>query len=125
MEAQERLTEPRFTFERLLAKPRTLPNLPVFLDLNGSNFQSVLRIYFDIFQAISQDVATLGDLCQPDYRNGSLNLIMNKKILSKFYTSENESFLSIEFKRYFFCISESFIIDLKYDCAWTRQPRHY
>ena len=36
MVAQERLTEPRITLERLLEKPRSFSNLPVFLDINGS-----------------------------------------------------------------------------------------
>ena len=36
--AQERLTEPRVTMKRLLAKPRSFSNLPAFLDLNGITF---------------------------------------------------------------------------------------
>ena len=35
MVAPERLTEPRVTIERFLAKPRSFSNLPAFLDLNG------------------------------------------------------------------------------------------
>ena len=34
--AHERLTEPSVTMEWLLAKPRSISNLPAFLDLNGS-----------------------------------------------------------------------------------------
>ena len=33
--AYERLTKPRFTMARLLAKARSFSNLPAFLDLNG------------------------------------------------------------------------------------------
>ena len=35
MVAHERLTEPRVTIERVLAKPRSFSNLPTFLDLDG------------------------------------------------------------------------------------------
>ena len=35
MVAQKRLTEPRVTMERPLAKPRSFSNLPAFSDLNG------------------------------------------------------------------------------------------
>ena len=35
MVAHERLTEPLVTMERVLEKPRSLSNLPAFLDLNG------------------------------------------------------------------------------------------
>ena len=42
--AHERLTEPRVTIEWLLAKPRSFPNLPAFLDLNGGkNFQNFMN----------------------------------------------------------------------------------
>ena len=32
--AQERLTEPRVTMERLHSKPKSFPNLPAFPNLN-------------------------------------------------------------------------------------------
>ena len=34
--AHERLTEPRVTMVRLLAKPRNVSYLPAFLDINGT-----------------------------------------------------------------------------------------
>ena len=36
MVAHERLTEPRVTMDRLLAKPMSFSNVPAFLDLDGS-----------------------------------------------------------------------------------------
>ena len=43
--AHERLTEPRVTMEQLLAKPRSLSNLPDFLDLNGIYNKSDIKTY--------------------------------------------------------------------------------
>ena len=48
MAAHEKLIEPRVTMDLLPAKPRSLSNLPAFLDYNGSQkfyFQSLLTKY--------------------------------------------------------------------------------
>ena len=43
MVAHERLAEPRVTMEWLLVKPRSLSNLPAFLDLNGKSKDLTVR----------------------------------------------------------------------------------
>ena len=49
MVTPERLTEPRVTMKRLLAKPRNFSNLPAFQDLNGRPFYAVLVRTYRIF----------------------------------------------------------------------------
>ena len=64
--AHERLTEPRVTMKWLLAKPRSLFNLPVFLDLNGRT-----KRFFTKIMSLARNISLFLDFDRYEKRRKS------------------------------------------------------
>ena len=85
--ARERLSELRVTMEWLLAKPRSISNLPAFLDLNGNNFffqniKLMITLDFSRLDSVRETFVIRSTVLQK-YR--VLNRVHWKKIFRKTY----------------------------------------
>ena len=86
MVSHERLTEPRVTIESLLAKPRSVSDLPAFLGLKGT-FGAIARamfkikMFFNNLKKVEIFIKLFLQLHQTSFRLLSLNVYFLHTIL--------------------------------------------